>query len=457
MTMKQSTPISGNPVNLASFAQPSAWSDGQGSELQTTWLTADEKSITRMLPTSKANTWQYGVEWLENQEIASVDLQFDHPLPEGTRIQVQYWRKTFPTLAPERVEGARRGWIGCDDPFHGEWITVRGSGCFNGNSYTFQFDRLYLAEVQESQGHTIEEAEDYLPQFRRTLKVRALVESTEQPGIISFQAFSLRKWEQREIAILFGVQKKTTGDWSGQASVYFGYLIDIKPLSFEPDDNLLGDSAWNCAVTTQPKGLSLTVLCIAEPGVSRAQTMVTINSASHSFTFQVSDLEHGPIYIPDYDVLIHTEGENADVETILKKVDTGIISIYDRINTEPEASLEGNTSDVPPLDVCKQEPYGRYLPLSLEDGRQEIAVRYNGEVFIEKNCLKLSGRDAARLLYPGHLYRIRFGSGDPPDFRENRHATTQSVEEGWLPIIHSSWLDREVQYNETVLVAPISG
>ena len=98
---------------------------------------------------------------------------------------------------------------------------------------------------------------------------------------------------------------------------------------------------------------------------------------------------------------------------------------------------------------------GRYLPLGLEAGRQEFALRHNGELFADKNQLKLSGRDAARLLWPGAQLRFRFGMGDPPDFREPGHRTEQSLLDGWLPVVISRWLDREIAVEETAFVSQI--
>ena len=123
---------------------------------------------------------------------------------------------------------------------------------------------------------------------------------------------------------------------------------------------------------------------------------------------------------------------------------------------EPEQSLARALAEIPALDVVKQEPskMGRYLPLALDGGRQEWAIRYNGELFADRSSLKPMGRDTARLVWPGIKLRFRFASGDPPDFRERRDGSTQSVMEDWLPVVTTRWLDREIEYTETAFVAP---
>ena len=126
---------------------------------------------------------------------------------------------------------------------------------------------------------------------------------------------------------------------------------------------------------------------------------------------------------------------------------------------EPEQSLARALTEIPALDVVKQEPskMGRYLPLALDGGRQEWAMRYNGELFADRASLKPMGRDTARFVWPGIKLRFRFGSGDPPDFRERRDGSAQSVLDDWLPVVTTRWLDREIEYTETAFVAPLDG
>ena len=100
---------------------------------------------------------------------------------------------------------------------------------------------------------------------------------------------------------------------------------------------------------------------------------------------------------------------------------------------------------------------GRYLPLALDGGRQEWAVRFNGELFADRGSLKPMGRDTARLIWPAMQLRFRFGSGDPPDFRERKDASRQSILHDWLPVVITRWLDREIEYEETAFVAPLAG
>ena len=186
-------------------------------------------------------------------------------------------------------------------------------------------------------------------------------------------------------------------------------------------------------------------------------TLITLRTQAHDFTFDVADLDRGPIYIRDYGVFIAWAEAGISLDAFRAQLAMGPRSLYDRVPDEPEHSLARALAEIPPLDVTKQAPFGLYLPLGVEAGRQEFALRYNGELFLDKRLLKLSGRDAAHLLFPGHQLRFRFGTGNPPDFRERRGATRQSLLDGWLPVVTSAWLDREIEYTQTAFVALLDG
>ncbi|MCJ7736499.1 MAG: hypothetical protein MUQ10_04180, partial [Anaerolineae bacterium] len=327
------------------------------------------------------------------------------------------------------------------------------------------FDPVDLPELRKwLTWEELEEAEDYLAPFRRTLKLRLVSQDGKQPGIEQLGVFSAARWQAGCVDVWFGALEEGGTDWSGVAEVANGILVDTEPLGFEPTDAAASSDAgadtWACSVSDEPKGVRLHLLYTVDQALPAAGTILTLRTAAKSFSFLMADLANGQIAIPDYHAAVVWGGDprpQLDRETLSP---AGPRPIYRRVFDEPEHSLESVMAEVPPLDVVKQDSgtgLGRYLPLSLETGRQEFAVRHNGELFVDKAGLKLSGRDAARLLWPGRRMRFRFGSGDPPDFREVGHITRQSLLEGWLPVVTSRWLDREIAYEETVCVAPIEG
>jgi hypothetical protein len=228
-------------------------------------------------------------------------------------------------------------------------------------------------------------------------------------------------------------------------------------MSFGPEDSTGGADDWSCVVADGAKGVRLRLLsarCAADPA---DRTIVTLDTSRRSFSFLVSDLERGPIYIKDYSVFVRMSGDATSLEEHEQAIASNPKSIYDRVSDEPEQSYERAAAEIPPLDPTKTTPFGRYMPLSVEAGRQEFALRYNAELFASKRHLKLRGRDAARLLWAGPEIWFRFPTGDPPDFRPGAGATKQRVADGWLPVVISEWLDREIVYEQTAFAALLDG
>lgn len=448
----------GSMIDQARFAEIRWWTGTERRDLHTYPIQRDSDGLLRPVRDPQSGEWHLGLEWSEPRDICQVVVEYADSKGVPPDVRVQYWQQNWPAPAPERWPGARRGWIGRDDPWHGHWTTARGEVVVVGNTYTITFDPIDLPELGgRSAAMRLNELEHYLVRFRRTLKLRLVSGGQAQPAVATIRTYAPTSWREGEVAVYFGLNQNEVTNWSGRAQVSNGYLLGIAPLDFGDEDVLQEDGSWHCRVYDRPKGIRLQVLFAKGDPASADGTVVTVYTQAHSFSFLVADLEGGSIYIKDYGVLIKWAGTEVDFTAYQVDQITAPRPIYERVSEEPEQSLARATAEIPPLDVTKQAPFGRYLVLSLESGRQEFALRYNGELFADKSQLKLMGRDAARLLWPGHQLRFRFGSGDPPDFRERRNDTRQRVLDGWLPVAISEWLDREIEYQQTTFVAQLDG
>lgn len=448
----------GDRVDLAGFAQMRWWTGTDKQDLRVHEIEPDGAGLLRPARDPHTGEWHIGLEWPEPRDVRQVVIRYagNGGVPAGLRVQ--YWRRNWPTPAPERLPGARRGWIGRDDPWHGQWTTVRADKVIDGDTCTFIFDPVDLAEVGDVE--QLDRAEHYLARFRRTLKIRLVSEGEEQPVITELHAYSGSRWQEGLVDVRFGVGREVPPDWSGRAEAANGRILGVEPLDFEAADSINQDGIWSCRVTDKAKGVRLGILYAGCDPSLADRTTVTIRTKAQSFSFLVSDLDQGPIYIRDYGVLVTWAEAAVDFAEFDAQLAEVPKPIYDRVADEPEHSLSRAMAEIPPLDVTKQDSYrglGLYMPLGVEAGRQEWALRFNGELFADKTQLKLAGRDAAQLLWPSHRIRFRFGTGDPPDFRERRDGTQQSVLEGWLPVVVSRWLDREIEYEQTAFAALLDG
>jgi len=450
----------GTPIDLADFAVRRRWTGSQGHELCAYPVQTAADGVWIPEFDSESGKWHAGLEWEEPRDIRRVAVCFADADGIPADIVVQYWRRNWPTPGPERRPGARRGWIGVDDPWHGEWVTVRAARTVSNSCCEFVFDPIDLGEVGRQGGaDQLVEAADYLARFRRTLKIRVVAGGEELPRITCMHAYSDARWAEGVIDVRFVAGVEGGSDWSGRADAYNGEIVRVEGLDFGSQDAVTADGGWRCSVTDDgnPKGVRLFVRYAQVGTESCDRTLVTLCTSQRSFTFLVTDLDRGPIYIPDYGVYVTWQGTDISLAEFESKVAEARDAIYDRVTDEPEQSLTRAMKEIPALDVTKQAPFGLYCPLGVEAGRQEFALRYNGELFVDKRFIKISGRDAAKLLYPGHQLRFRFGTGDPADFRERRDGTRQSVLGGWMPIVISQWLDREIEFIETAFAALVDG
>ncbi|TFG67156.1 MAG: hypothetical protein E4H27_09335, partial [Anaerolineales bacterium] len=450
-------------VDLAQFAKTRWWTGTQRHDLEIHPLNPDAGGILIPAQDPQSGAWHWGLEWTEPRDVRQVVVQFVGDPPPN--VQIQYWQNTWPTPAPERLPGARRGWIGRDDPWHGQWVTARGEQNIEGTIVTFTFDPVDLPELQGIRSSAqLEQAEHYLVRFRRTLKVRIVCYGAQPPNIAELHAYSDTRWLEGEVDIRFGVESEGAQDWGGWVEGTTGTILGITPLDFDGDDAVQSNNRWQCRLSHNPahsrsKGIRLSVRYASCDATSGDRTILSFHTHARSFSFLINDLCRGPIYIKDYGVYISWAG-GPGFGAFKAELAAKPQSIYDRVAEEPEHSLARAMREIPPLDVIKQDTYtglGRYLPLSVEAGRQEFAIRHNGELFADKDQLKLQGRDAAHLLWPGPRIRFRYGTGDPPDFRESGHTTRQSLMDGWLPVVISQWVDRDIAVEETTFVTLLDG
>lgn len=451
------------PIDLAQFAKNRWWTGTQQHDLEIHPLTPNAGGILLPAQDQQSGAWHWGLEWTEPRDIRQVVVHFLDDPP--AKVQVQYWHNSWPTPAPERLPGARRGWIGRDDPWHGQWVTVRGEKTIEGKTCTFTFDPIDLPELQGIVSSAqLEQAEHYLARFRRTLKLRIVCRAAQQPRLAGIHAYSGSRWLDSKVDIRFGIESGTAQDWSGWVEGTNGTVLGITPLDFGGDDAVHGNNVWQCHLSqntarTNDKGIRLHVRYAGCDPRSGDRTIISLHTHTRSFSFLIYDLNRGPIYIKDYGVYISwMGGPSFGAYKILMA--TKPKPIFDRIAGEPEHSLASAMREIPLLDVIKQDSYtglGRYLPLGVEAGRQEFAIRHNGELFADKDQLKLQGRDAAHLLWPGPRLRFRYGTGDPPDFRESGYTTSQSLMDGWLPVVISRWLNREIAVEQTTFVTLLDG
>ena len=447
-------------VNLIEWGKAYYWNNAQGSALRYYPIkpqTLDGgKKVWLPQWSEEAGEWHLGFEWEEPREVAGVEIIYSgmESMPRLQDVKIQYWNSSWPTPMPERWQGARSGWMEMEDSGRGKWIWARGEAKSEGGVQSFFFDPLDIAEIDDPK--KLEWAEEYNVSYRKTLKIRVAIKGSIRPVISSIRVSGTAEPEESSAEIRFGCPGGEE-DWSGDLQIHNGSILGLTPVGFGENDSLLAGHKWNCHTKGTPKGIHIKYLIAAGSGSQGDQTFISIRAEARSFTFLATDLNKGPIWIKDYGVLISRPLADGDWKKEIEKACNGAKPIYDRIGEEPEQSFRRAAEEIPPLDVTKQAPYGRYTILGWEGVKQEFALRYNGEVFADKHQVKMSGRDTAKVRWPGNSIHFRFGSGDPVDFRQRKDGARQCMMAPQLPVYITQWEDREVEYTQTTFGALIDG
>jgi hypothetical protein len=412
--------------DLSPFATLTWWNDGQGETLQAHRL--DRTDASQALNGIPAHI---GLEWDEPRNIERVVAEFASEAPDPAQCHIEYWHNHWPQPDPESRPGSLRAWIGQDDPFHGQWVRARGPVEREGNTLVFTFDSLDIVELPQVQD--LESRPGYLAPYRRALKIRLVARSGKVSPVRALHAYS------STIEVPFTVHVRLLDQravWQPQVSAYNGTAQEVSRAGEVLVVRGIGTDA-----TTDPREAR---------ALSTDATLLTFRGPEPQFTFALADLRNGPLWIKDLGVYITAVEHDLPFGEYQAQVAASLRQpIYERVNDEPEQTYARARVEVPPMPVDTQLPYGRYVVLGIVNGQQKFGLRYNGEVFAGKGLLKLNNRLAARLRWPGRDLHLRFGTGDPPDFRERNGASRQWLEEGYLPIVHTAWHDRDIAYEQT--------
>ena len=120
-------------------------------------------------------------------------------------------------------------------------------------------------------------------------------------------------WKKVDMQIEWGFDDATTAlEYNGHIEAYDGIISDIRPLVGDAGTAMSGPMAWRSARKGDTRrGVQLSVFYMGSSRwrqvwpyhtqpVDVARTILTVWTKSGSFSFQVSDLEQGPILAPEY-------------------------------------------------------------------------------------------------------------------------------------------------------------
>ncbi len=419
-----------------------------GGDLPAPGSSIEEGDEMDVVPYGELMHWDdqgrdYGVIWEDSRDIFQVVVTFasDREMPDADSIQLEYWQSQWPKrrIPRDQPSGAGgSGWLDIGDWFQGQWKTADSRIEVQKNALIFTFNPLNEKEFPDLQ--------DFPATYRTTMKLRILAR-TKLPAIEQFRAFTDSEWKSISFDVFWGGTATESQTWDGSVQAFNGIVKSVQPVSSESRIAMNADGSWRSTVHGNVEGVRAEILYADTPGYnSFDETVITVRCSHETFSFAPTDLiQWKQIAIPDFGVLVRKTGESVTYDQAVAAMkESGKADLYSRVSGMPEQTFTRAWSDTP-----AKEPH--YIPLSFEGGRQHFELNEHGAVACLKNWItKLPGKDTQKCQWEGTTIRYDFGL--PQSRLVERHP-----EDGYLPIIVSTWSDSGVRYRQTAFVTPLRG
>ncbi len=389
------------------------------------------------------------LEWDEERDIEEVRVGFGGVAEHAK--SVEYWFKNWPYEPPQMPSMEDP----LDDPWQGEWLKADVKEQCEAHACRYIFSPLSERENPRAKN---------LPgtRYRRTLKIRVTF-AKPQAKIQSLEAFSSTIEKAVRLTVELGAAEKQGSEISGWFSVYNGSLRDVRPVGFAKSDRF--DPAtehWTFDASSRTKKFTLDVIAAkpALPG-SNDETVVTVHAARRqrngvaaehdlSFSFNVEDLDHGPIVIPAFGARV-TGSDSVEIESARKQ------TVRTRIPLEPEQTYQRASAEIPALDPIHREWGGAlYMPLAADSSWQKFAFQLGGDIFISKEGLKAKPAELKRLGWEGDRLTWSIRTGENATSLLDAHAVLRPAD-GYLPIATQSWRAQDIVWDEQAFAIPLRG
>jgi hypothetical protein len=380
----------------------------------------------------------YALQWAEERDIKEVRLRFASPIADQ-KLTLEYWFKNWPHTPPKMPTYEDP----VDDPWQGRWLRAESVCRIEGRECRLTF--LPLAQDENPRATN-------LPSllYRRALKMR-LVCTSPPPALEEIKVFTESTQKTVAVRVELNVSGKSRSTWAGRLEAYNGAIRHVLGWQMERGDEVK-DAGFQI---TKGKGMTFDVLGTSPaPSGSLDVTIVTVRAGDRTFSFALSDVENGPLYLPDFDAYVTMA---SDPRSFSPSAVRSGERIRQKLATEPEQTYERASREIPPLDPVERQGDRLYLPLAIDSSWQKFALEWGGNVYLHKSRLKAKGKELERLEWPGERLAWRFGTGEKPTFRLHSEDSQLSVLEDCLPVAVARWKMDGIEYTEEAFATPLAG
>jgi len=391
----------------------------------------------------------YGLRWAEPRKINRVTAVFadKNALENAGDIKLEYWHRHWDGKAdpiiPDLNTGSA-GWTHMDDWTNGSWREADTQVKVDGQRLIFTFAPTGKKELEDLDQPGVE--------YRKTLKIR-LVSPEPLPTISRLQALTEADCRKLTVRILWGKpaeqEFRISNPETGHLEIFNGKILDVRPIDGS-EIKVNTDGQFEIPADMQG-GIEADIIMAEDPISQRHdRTIVTVRSTHRPFSFAVNEVAAGKcILVDDLGALVVLGDSNLTIEsyrqTLNKHPDK---SVFDRVFEENEQTLMRSWEDMP---IKHQLYFVHGLPGNRNAMKQspQGQIRISG---VHRWFKKLSSpRDSKHKNWVNDFLVLNFGF--PP--KELR--VTRELEDGYLPLLHTSWLQDGVLYELDTILDALDG
>lgn len=350
------------------------------------------------------------LEWREPRDIRRIILR-GTSLPDARDIEIQYWYRIWP-------DGGSGGWQRLDDPFNGEFVTVKAEAHASPGALVWQFAPLDKEENPKVERTGFD--------FRHTYKIRILLKAPATLDVVEAHTDSV--WRSARIRMEW---KASQGGqiWRGET---LGRNARINSVEFSDSAVIVAvDYADNPDRLSEDRG-----------------SIAFLGEGWDGFSVFVDDVaREGAIYVRDIDAFVTDAASDLTYSQWGGPEGEWEATVMERVRGLPEQSLEAVMQAIPAKPPAEAH-------LGVANLRQEFTVLPDGNFELLHNSLRGPGRDADRRPWTEKALSYRWSLN-----AEGERHPERWLEENTLPIIHTRWASGDIQLHQqcfaTTLMEPI--
>jgi hypothetical protein len=263
----------------------------------------DMPDLLTPLPPKPRGHLLAGLLWTGRLADCQVELQWppgaaEIPSPDAVEVRV------YPTSF---------GWFG--------WTVdkILSKPEVSGDRHTWTYKSLPAATMDWAFSARIEAATEMVAVFLE----QAATSGGTMPVAPSIRVVSPRMgvWKRMDVEIEWGFQERMEqADFDGRLESYMAVTGPISPLEEDKGTTAKSGNQWQSRAAGHARRGIVVPLLFASSGQPALDSRVTIWTESAGLTFRVSDLENGPILVPEHGVFISKSGSGKTARQFVREL-----------------------------------------------------------------------------------------------------------------------------------------